>query len=70
MHIAIIGATALIVFLMMGGLMLTAVVMEQRTRRQNAAAAAAGTGAVTDGPLPAADESEEKPKAEAATAGR
>ena len=66
MHIAIIGATALILFLLIGGLFISAVVLEQRTRRQMATAAGAPSGAVEVAPEPAP---EEKPKAMAAGAG-
>ena len=41
MHIAIIGATAFILFVMIGGLFMAAVVLEQRTRRKMAETAAA-----------------------------
>jgi hypothetical protein len=66
MHIAIIGATALILFLLIGGLFISAVVLEQRTRRQMATAAGTPSEAVEAASQPAP---EEKPKAMAAGAG-
>lgn len=67
MHIAIIGAAALILFLLIGGLFISAVVLEQRTRRQMAAAAGAPADSV-EAPAPESAP-EEKPKAMAAGAG-
>jgi hypothetical protein len=66
MHIAIIGATALILFLIMGGMFVVAVVLEQRTRRQIAAAAASAQGAQSE----SVAEPAEAPKAMTAAAGR
>ena len=67
MHIALIGATALILFLIMGGLFISAVVLEQRTRRRMAAA---GAPLPADGSPIASEEAAEKPKAMGAAAGR
>jgi hypothetical protein len=67
MHIAVIGATAFILFVMIGGLFMAAVVLEQRTRRKLAQAEAASVQAEANptpvAPIPA-------PKAMGAAAGR
>lgn len=67
MHIAVIGATAFILFVMIGGLFMAAVVLEQRTRRKLAQTEAASVQAEANpaaaAPLPA-------PKAMGAAAGR
>ena len=68
MHIAIIGATAFVIFVLIGALFMAAVVLEQRTRRQMAATAAAQASA--EQPQSAPDTPVEKPKAMAAAAGR
>jgi hypothetical protein len=68
MHIAIIGATAFIVFVMIGGLLMSAVVLEQRTRRRMAATAAAIPS--TDETPAVVETASEKLKVMTATAGR
>jgi hypothetical protein len=67
MHIAVIGATAFVLFVVIGGLLMAAVLLEQRTRRQMAAAAEAP--AEVPAPVDAVA-AVEKPKAMAASAGR
>ena len=67
MHIAIVGATAFILFLMMGGLFITAVVLEQRTRRKLAQAQPASVDVEASETAPVA---EPAPKAMGAAAGR
>ena len=70
MHVAIIGAGALIIFLVIGGLFMAAVVLEQRTRSQVAAGAAASVPvevAIEPSPEQA---STEKMKAMAAASGQ
>lgn len=69
MHIAIIGAGALIIFLIIGGLFMAAVVLEQRTRRQMADTAAASVPVEVDVEVSSGG-STEKAKAMAATSGR
>ena len=69
MHIAIIGAGALIIFLVIGGLLSAAVLLEQRTRRQMAESAAAAVPVdATAAESPEA--TTEKPRAMAAASGR
>jgi fructose-specific phosphotransferase system IIC component len=65
MHIAIIGASALILFLIIGGLFIAAVVLEQRDRRRLAATAKAEPSPEPAAPVIVV----QKPKVMAATAG-
>ena len=67
MHIAIIGATAFILFVMIGGLFTAAVVLEQRTRRK---LAQAQTASIAAAETPAAAVPTPAPKAMGAAAGR